>query len=129
MDYKTRCLTGEIPRNKYEYQGGVVLFHPGPGLIRIAFGTGDNLDQDDLREKDSNGNGIDDYMYISTFENLHLADFADELKASEVDGGQLLFSHGTYRSGDIRELLEPSLDFMGWPAKLEEYVLMATEDD
>ena len=126
--YKTKCLTAEVPRNKYDYEGSVVLFNPGHGLIRIAFGTGDNLDQDDLLEKDSQGNGIDDYMYISTYGNLHVGDFADELEAAEEDGGLMLFSHATYKTGDIREMLGPSLDFIGWPSDIGEYVYISEGD-
>lgn len=128
-DYKTRCLNGEIPRNEHDYEGGVVLLHPGRReFIRIAFGTGDNLDQDDCEIKDRNGNGIDDYVYISTFGELHLGDFAEELEASEKDGGQMLFSHETYKTGDIREMLAPALDFMGWPDDIGEYVFISKED-
>lgn len=125
--YKTKCLTAEVPRNKYDYAGGVVLFHPGHGLIRIAFGTGDNLDQDDLLEKDSQGNGIDDYMYISLFNDLR-GDRGENLEADEVDGGLLLFSHATYATGDIREMLGPSLDFIGWPSDIGEYVYISEGD-
>lgn len=124
--YGTKCLTCEVPRNKYNYEGSVVLFHPGHGLIRIAFGTGDNLDQDDILEKDQNGNSIDDYMYISVFNELR-GDYSsnENLEADEIDGGMLLFSHDTYKSGDIREMLEPSLEFMGWPDNIEEYVYIS----
>ena len=117
-----------INRNTVPYEGGVILFHPGMReLIRIAFGTGENLDQDDCDIKDSHGNFIDDYMYISTFGDLHLGDFAEELEASEKDGGQMLFSHKTFKSGDIREMLTPALDFMGWPDSADEYVFMSGE--
>ena len=128
-EYKTRCLNGEIPRNECDYEGGVILLHPGRReFIRIAFGTGDNLDQDDCEMKDRSGNQIDDYVYISTFGELHLGDFAEELEASENDGGQMLFSHKTYKTGDIREMLEPALDFMGWPDDVSEYVFLSKED-
>ena len=125
-NYPTRCLTGEIPRNRFDYEGGVVLFHPGMGFARIAFGTGENLDQDDLEQKDSHGHCIDDYMYISTYGGLQDMGW-DGLCLQEKDGGLMLFSHDTYKSGDIREMLEPSLDFIGWPDRLEEYVYISED--
>ena len=130
MDYKTKCLTGEIPRNKRDYQGGVILFNPRLRRhIRIMFGTGDNLSSEDMDEKDENGNGIDDYMYVTTYKELHAGDDVDVLEAEEDDGGMMLFSHETYKSGDIREMLEQTLDFMDWPDNLDEYVFISTEDD
>jgi len=106
----------------------VVLFHPGRReFIRIAFGNGDNLTQEDLETKDSNGNGVDDYMYLTTYSVPQDMGW-DGLCLQEKDGGLMLFSHETYRSGDIREMLAPSLDFMGWPDSVGEYVFVSGED-
>lgn len=125
--YPTKCLTGKIPKNKFDYEGGVILFHPGRReFVRIAFGTGDNLTQEDLETKDSNGNSVDDYMYLTTYDELQDMGW-DGLCLQEKDGGMMLFSHKTYRSGDIREMLTPSLDFLGWPDSVGEYVFISGE--
>ena len=144
-----RCLNGIIPRNKFDYEGSVLLLHPEIGFIKIAFGDGGNFTDEDEGQHDEKGNLCDQYMYITTF-NMRVQDdvwypgsiTAAELKQKrtcdrpgvsgilfqEEDGGCMLFSTRTHSGGSIIPMIRPCLDFLGWPTELEEYVFISKED-
>ena len=67
----------EIPRNEFDWEGGVVLLDPVTKVFYlIGFGNGTNAD--DLCE------GCDDYLYLE-YGHLIRNEIQDE------DGGQLFF--------------------------------------
>ncbi len=110
-----------IPENPFPFEGGVTLFSTDLNMFyHIWFGSGDNLDADDI------DNGFDDYMNIDVYkwdgvrpimavideikENDGYIDGVDGLK--ETDGGIMLIKRAEYNdSGDIRDYLENALDF------------------
>lgn len=110
-----------IPENPFPFEGGVTLFSTDLNMFyHIWFGSGDNLDADDI------DNGFDDYMNIDLYkwdgvrpimavideikENDGYIDGVDGLK--ETDGGIILIKRAEYNdSGDIRDYLENALDF------------------
>ena len=129
----------EIPCNVFPHRDAeVTLLLPGRGMVRIAFGSGDNLDAEDCAQRDGNGHLIDRYVMIYEYalppvdctwtapEELQggHAHAVDGLLFTETDGGELMYSARTYRGGDIRDLIRPSLEFIGWPTDLAAYVLV-----
>ena len=110
-----------IPENPFPFEGGVTLFSTDRNMFyHIWFGSGDNLDKDDI------DNGFDDYMNIDAYkwngkrplmevinnirENEGYIDDIDGLE--DTDSGMMLIKRADYKnSGDIRDYLENSLDF------------------
>lgn len=133
----TVCKTGYIKCNKRRYwDAALILFRPGYGIIRVAYGAGGNLTDEDLEQRDRNNHKIDDYLYITVYQKdprddsfRPLSDRNPEkcipgLLFEETDGGQLLFSHKSWPNGDIREMLPEAFDFMGWPKDVKGYYLI-----
>lgn len=123
------CKTGYIKCNKRRFwDAAVILYRPNVGLIRVAFGSGDNLVDEDIEQKDVNGNRIDDYLYITTYEApAEESGSASGIVFPETDGGIMLFSHKSWPSGDIRDMIPEALDFMGWPARMKDYYVVGYE--
>ena len=110
-----------IPENPFPFEGGVTLFSTDLNMFyHIWFGSGDNLDEEDI------DNGFDDYMNIDAYkwngerplmevinnirENDGYIDDVDGLE--DTDSGMLLIKRADYNnSGDIRDYLENALDF------------------
>ena len=126
-----------IPRNRYPHRDAeVTVFLPGKGLFRVACGSGDNLTEEDCQLLDDNKNRIDNYVMIYTYTvppidgvwERHTCDHGcmrtDGLLFAETDGGQMMYSSKTFARGDIRDMVVPALEFMGWPADLERYHLV-----
>ena len=88
-----------IPRNKYDWQGGVVLFDPQTKVFYLlGFGNGTN--GDDLCE------GCDDYLYLEYGRLVR-----DTIEVD--DGGELDFNRRKSKyDGDIRNALKDALDFL-----------------
>lgn len=127
QEFNRQLWKGAVPKNKFDYDGACVLLHRrSRKFVRIAFGDGSNLDHDDLEEKDENGNNIDDYMYLTKYKEME--EDGDGLRCVEDDGGMLLFSHNTYKTGDLRELIAPSLEFLGLPIYPGGYVFISGEN-
>lgn len=115
-----------IPENPFPFEGGVTLFSTDRNMFyHICFGSGDNLDSEDIE------NGYDDYMNIDAYkwngerplmevinnirENDGYIDEVDGLK--DIDSGMMLIKRAKYNnSGDIRDYLEDSLDFVNYGA-------------
>lgn len=131
----------DIPCNVYPHRGAeVTLMLPGRGMVRIAFGSGDNLDEEDCSQRDENGHLIDRYVMIyeyalppvdctwtaspeSRVQVAH-ANAVDGLLFPETDGGEMMYSSRTFRGGDIRDLIVPALEFIEWPTDLSAYALV-----
>lgn len=113
-----------IPRNEFDFEGGVVLFSKDSDTFyHIWFGSGDNLDDADIED------GYDDYM---NYESYRLADgvsfedavglvkdaegYLDEIEClEEEDGGMMLIKRAEYGdSGDIRDYLENALEMANY---------------
>lgn len=129
----------DIPCNVYPHRGAeVTLLLPGRGMVRIAFGSGDNLDEEDRAQRDDNGHLIDRYVMIYEYALPPVdctwttpaelqggrADAVDGLLFPETDGGEMMYSSRTFRGGDIRDLVVPALEFIEWPTDLSAYVLV-----
>ena len=115
-----------IPENPFSFEGCVTLFSTDRNMFyHIWFGSGDNLDEDDI------DNGFDDYMNIDAYKwngerplmevinNIRENDgYIDEVDGLEdTDGGMMLIKRADYNnSGDIRDYLENSLDFANYGA-------------
>ncbi len=112
-----------FPRNKFDYQGRVVLFDTVANVFyNFSFGTGDNLDDEDTDE------GFDDYFMVDSWEwdeKTRLADIFNEIRMGvdmeevdgidEIDGGQLLIKRKEFGdSGDIRTYIPACLEFGGY---------------
>lgn len=122
------------------WDAALTFFRPGYGLIRVAFGDGTNLSDEDCAQKDRHGNRIDGYLYIMTYagqpeEGSWKPSFVNkdgELTASgllfkESDGFQYLFSRKSWPRGDLRDFLPEAFTCMGWPKELKGYILMGYE--
>ena len=118
-----------IPRNSNDWQGSVVLYSAiNETFFNVAFGTGDNLTDDDTDE------GYDDYIMVEQYEMDGYRTFGeivgeakmrgeisnDTVGLKEVDGGQLLIRRKEWEDGDIRRFIMEALDFAGY--KLPELV-------
>lgn len=118
-----------IPRNSNDWQGSVVLYSAiNETFFNVAFGTGDNLTDEDTDE------GYDDYIMVEQYEMNGYRTFGEivgEAKMigeisdgtvglKEVDGGQLLLRRKEWNNGDIRRFIMEALDFAGY--KLPELV-------
>ena len=129
----------DIPCNVHPHRDAeVTLLLPGRGMVRIAFGSGDNLDAEDCAQRDDNGHLIDRYVMIYEYELPPVdctwttpaelqggrADAVDGLLFPETDGGEMMYSSRTFRGGDIRDLVVPALEFIEWPTDLSAYVLV-----
>ena len=138
---------GFLPANHYPWHGAFILYRPGYGFVRVAFGDGTNgPDDEDPIDRDENGHKIDDYVYITYYSEspeegefkklvVFLAGHEGEEPMSkpgmffvERDGFNMLFSHKSYPSADLRDLLKPALKCIGWPVDVERrYYLIGTE--
>ena len=141
MSIVEKCASGPIPKNvKPHEDAGLVFYRDGIGLVKLFFGSGDNLAQEDYSEVDENGNGIDSYIMICLYEDhpldgcwKEMVEGAAEFKIlsglmfAETDGGQLLYSKKSHPSGDIREFIRDSFEFVGIPTDVENYHLVSSE--
>jgi len=131
-----------IPRNLHPHRDAeVTVFLPGEGLFRVACGSGDNLTEEDCQLLDDNKNRIDNYVMIYTYTvppidgvwERHTCGHGcmrtNGLLFAETDGGQMMYSSKTFTRGDIRDMLVPALEFMGWPTDLELYHLVGTSGE
>lgn len=115
-----------VPKNKFEWEGGIVLYDAASEeFFNISFGSGDNLDSDDIDE------GFDDYIMVERYEldgtkgsALIVVDAVDKGYVDgtteglrEVDGGQLLLKRNEWTDGDIRRFITEALDFVGYGAE------------
>lgn len=144
---KTPCKTAYsfLPANHYPWEGAYILFRPNYGIVRVAFGNGMNgPDDDDELDSDENGNKVDDNVYITYYSDPpEEGDFKQSVVClsgpeesrsfsgvffKETDGFNMLFSHKSYPSADLRDLLKPALKCIGWPTDVEKrYFLMGVE--
>lgn len=115
-----------IPENPFPFEGGVTLFATNLNVFyHIWFGSGDNLDEEDIEE------GYDDYMNIDVYEwngERPLMEVINEIRENDgyiddidgledTDGGMMLIKRADYNnSGDIRDYLENALDFGNYGA-------------
>lgn len=112
-----------VPRNPRDWFGSVVVYSTvNSSFFNIAFGTGDNLDGDDIDE------GFNDYIMVDQFETNgeeKLEDILDHVMrtgyvdeytpgVSQVDGGQWLLRRKDWRNGDIRRFIMEAMDFAGY---------------
>jgi hypothetical protein len=112
-----------VPQNPVPWEGTVVLYSPWCNtFFNVAFGTGDNLGDEDI------DNGFDDYIMVDQFEldgtfgfgdvvnNIKHAGYAegDMAGLDELDGGQWLLRHKDWRNGDIRRFIMEAMDFAGY---------------
>lgn len=119
-----------VPQNKFGWEGSVVMYDAAADeFYNIAFGSGDNLDSDDIDA------GFDDYIMVeryaldgtvgSAYVVAQAVDdgYVDETTVGlkEVDGGQLLLKHKEWTDGDIRRFIMEAMDFAGYgAAKVED---------
>ena len=108
--------TESIPRNKYDWQGGVVLFDPQTKVFYLlGFGNGTN--GDDLCE------GCDDYLYLEYGRLVR-----DTIEVD--DGGELDFNRRKSNyAGDIRNALKDALDFLGVEQEAQERLVYISSYD
>ena len=115
-----------IPENPFPFEGGVTLFSTDRNMFyHIWFGSGDNLDEDDI------DNGFDDYMNIDAYKwdgERPLMEVINDISENDgyiddiygledTDSGMMLIKRAKYNnSGDIRDYLEDSLDFVNYGA-------------
>lgn len=112
-----------VPRNPFDWEGTVVLYSvESVSLFNVAFGTGDNLDSDDIAD------GFDDYIMVEQYQLDGTRDLEDILKdirengwieddldgIREIDGGQLLLKRKEWNAGDIRRFIASALEFAGY---------------
>lgn len=112
-----------VPRNPRDWEGSVVIYSAiNQTFFNIAFGTGDNLDRDDIDK------GYDDYIMVDQFRldgtfgfgdvinNIKHAGYVEGEMAGveEVDGGQWLLRRKDWRNGDIRRFIMEAMDFAGY---------------
>ena len=112
-----------VPRNPVDWEGSVVMYSTiNQTFFNIAFGTGDNLDGEDMDQ------GFNDYIMVDQFEldgtfgfgdvvnNIKHAGYAegDMAGLDEIDGGQWLLRHKDWRNGDIRRFIMEAMDFAGY---------------
>ena len=111
-----------LPRNRYDYEGGMVLYATREEVFfKVVFGTGDNLLAEDRRE------GYDDYLMLDSYglmSGVPVSRVFDQLRSGteiedveglvERDGSQMLVRRGEYGTGDIRAYLENALDMIGY---------------
>ena len=118
-----------IPRNKVDWEGGVVLYDAAyEEFFSVVFGSGDNLGSEDIEA------GFDDYIMVdryeldgtrgSAFVMVDAVDkgYVDETTEGlrEVDGGQLLLKRKEWADGDIRRFIKEAIDFVGYGADSED---------
>ena len=115
-----------VPKNKYDWEGGIVLYDAASEeFFNISFGSGDNLDADDIDA------GFDDYIMVERYEldgtkgsafiivdavDKGYVDYTTE-GLREVDGGQLLLKRKEWTDGDIRRFITEALEFVGYGAE------------
>lgn len=114
-----------VPRNKSDWEGGIVLYGAASEeFFNISFGSGDNLDADDIDA------GFDDYIMVERYEldgtkgsAFIVVDAVDKGYVDgttegllEVYGGQLLLKRKEWTDGDIRRFIIEALDFVGYGA-------------
>ena len=115
-----------IPENPFPFEGGVTLFSTDLNMFyHIWFGSGDNLDEEDI------DNGFDDYMNIDAYKwngERPLMEVINDISENDgyiddiygledTDSGMMLIKRADYNnSGDIRDYLENSLDFANYGA-------------
>ncbi len=115
-----------IPENPFPFEGGVTLFSTDRNMFyHIWFGSGDNLDEDDI------DNGFDDYMNIDAYKwdgERPLMEVINDISENDgyiddifgledTDSGMMLIKRSDYNnSGDIRDYLENALDFGNYGA-------------
>ena len=115
-----------IPRNTFDFEGGVVLFaKDSDTFYHIWFGSGDNLTDEDIED------GYDDYMNYEVYRLVNGMSFDDVvpfikeadgyldvvegLGIEEEDGGMMLIKRDDYgNSGDIRDYLENALEMANY---------------
>ena len=115
-----------VPKNKFDWEGGIVLYdEKSEEFFNISFGSGDNLDADDI------DNGFDDYIMVERYGldgtiglEFVVADavdkgFVDDTTEGlrEIDGGQLLLKRKEWTDGDIRRFITEALEFVGYGAE------------
>ena len=114
-----------VPRNPNQWFGGIVLYSSSTeSFFEISFGTGDNLDGDDM------DNGFDDYIMVDRYAmdgKRKLEDIIAEIKDKSyvgdetegligIDGGQWLLRRKDWKDGDIRRFIIEALEFAGYKA-------------
>lgn len=124
-----------VPRNPRDWYGCVVLYSTwNDSFFNVAFGTGDNLDGDDMDQ------GFDDYIMVEQYapnDEVRMSDIINHAKnvgriddetpgLQEIDGGQWLLKHKDWGNGDIRRFLMEALQFAGYgvPKDVKEGMFM-----
>lgn len=112
-----------VPKNEFEWEGSVVMYDADADeFYNIAFGTGDNLTQDDVDD------GFDDYIMVDRYElddtrvpSWVIVRAIDEGIIDEntegvnlIDGGQLLLKRSEWTDGDIRRFILLAMEFAGY---------------
>lgn len=111
-----------VQKNKFDWEGGVVLYDAASeNFFNVAFGSGENLDADDIDA------GFDDYIMVERYELdgtkgsasvvVDAVDkgFVDDTTEGlrEVYGGQLLLKRKEWADGDIRRFITEALELVG----------------
>lgn len=114
-----------VPKNKFEWQGSVVMFDAAAEeFYNIAFGTGDNLTQEDIDA------GYDDYIMVDRYgldgsrgSAIVVVDAVKKGYVDEstgwlrlIDGGQMMIRRSDWTDGDIRRFILEAMDFAGYCA-------------
>lgn len=114
-----------VPKNPVPWEGTVVLYSPWCNtFFNVAFGTGDNLSDEDI------DNGFDDYIMVEQYCLENDEDMAEVILQAknrgyideysrglrELDGGQWLLKRREWQDGDIRRFLMEAMAFAGYSA-------------
>lgn len=133
----TICRSGYIPCNKRRFwDAELTFFRPGFGFVRVFFGDRSNLLDEDMKERDENGNRIDDYLNIAVY-NGEPADGCwlpvypkqgavgkSGLVIEETETSVMLYSRKSHPSGDLRELLPEAFAMVDFPKDVKGYFLV-----
>ena len=114
-----------VPQNPVPWEGTVVLYSPWCNtFFNVAFGTGDNLSDEDIDD------GFDDYIMVDQYrleDDGNMAEVILKIKNTgcidecsrglrEIDGGQWLLKRREWQDGDIRRFLMEAMSFAGYNA-------------
>lgn len=113
-------------RNNIDYEGCVVFYLATKDVfLKVAWGTGDNLDQSDVEE------GYDDYIMVESYQRTEDEPLQPLIKSivdkdgdvfermnlgtglRELDSGMLLVKRGVLNSGDIRDHIPDAVGMAG----------------
>lgn len=113
-------------RNNIDYEGCIVFYLAAKDVfLKVAWGTGDNLDQSDVEE------GYDDYIMVESYQRTGDEPLQPLIRSivdkdgdvfermnlgaglRELDGGMLLVKRRVLNSGDIRDHIPDAVGMAG----------------